>query len=422
MKPITLKIAVLATFLFPLGMFVTMSCEKEKSVIASAAFTFSGDTETAPATVQFNNTSSGLFYTWDFGDNESSTEVDPTHIYTQLGAYKVRLIAQGTSNVDTMTMEIFIGPILGQISTLNCASAINNEVLRVGSSASGVSSVIPYTGGNGRTHSGQIVTSTGVAGLTATLTAGSFADGPGNLTYQITGTPSASGTASFALNIGGQVCTLDRLVLSAMPTYPVNTVHCNPANPTIVNEVLNPVTGRVWMDRNWGASRVAQSSTDALAFGDLFQWGRRADGHQCRNSVTTTILSGINQPANGNFILATNAPSDWRNPQNGNLWQGVNGINNPCPSGFRLPTEIEFNAEMLSWVSDNASGAFTSPLKLSLAGVRLQNDGSIVTGEGIYWTSTVSGTGTRFFGFDQAGSASLISPRAIGISVRCIKN
>ncbi len=40
---------------------------------------------------------------------------------------------------------------------------------------------------------------------------------------------------------------------------------------------------------------------------------------------------------------------DWRSPQNDNLWQGVNGINNPCPSGYRLPTEAELEAERLSW-------------------------------------------------------------------------
>jgi hypothetical protein len=48
-----------------------------------------------------------------------------------------------------------------------------------------------------------------VTGLTATLSAGSFAIGTGNLSYSITGTPASGGTASFALNIGGQTCTLN---------------------------------------------------------------------------------------------------------------------------------------------------------------------------------------------------------------------
>ena len=63
---------------------------------------------------------------------------------------------------------------------------------------------------------------------------------------------------------------------------------------------------------------------------------------------------------------------DWRSPQNDNLWQGVNGINNPCPSGYRIPTEAELDAERLSWSSDNSAGAIASALKLPMAGYRTQ--------------------------------------------------
>jgi hypothetical protein len=124
--------------------------------------------------------------------------------------------------------------------------------------------------------------------------------------------------------------------------------------------VTNPATGKTWMDRNLGASQVATSSTDANAYGDLYQWGRGSDGHQCRNSPNTSTLSSTDQPGHGSFIFS---PSDWRSPQNGNLWQGLSGINNPCPSGYRLPTEAELNSERLSWISNNAAGAFASPLK-----------------------------------------------------------
>ena len=74
--------------------------------------------------------------------------------------------------------------------------------------------------------------------------------------------------------------------------------------PTEVVEVLNPDTGKTWMDRNLGASRAATSKTDEQAYGDLYQWGRGADGHQCRNSNTTTTLSSTDQPLNGDFILS----------------------------------------------------------------------------------------------------------------------
>ena len=81
------------------------------------------------------------------------------------------------------------------------------------------------------------------------------------------------------------------------------------------NTVVNSTTGKTWMDRNLGASQVATSSTDAAAYGDLYQWGRGADGHQIRTSGTTATLSSTDQPGNGNFILAPNSPYDWRSPQ-----------------------------------------------------------------------------------------------------------
>jgi hypothetical protein len=100
----------------------------------------------------------------------------------------------------------------GSITALTCASASNSGTLTAGVAASGVSSSVPYTGGNGGFHTGQTVTSTGVTGLTATLTAGRFEYSSGSVTYTITGTPSGAGTATFALNIGGQTCNLTRTV------------------------------------------------------------------------------------------------------------------------------------------------------------------------------------------------------------------
>ena len=105
----------------------------------------------------------------------------------------------------------------GSITTLNCAGATTTGTLTSGTAASGVSSSVPYTGGNGGSYAAQTVTSTGVTGLTATLAAGNFATGAGTLTYNITGTPSADGTASFAINIGGQSCTLTRTVAITIP-------------------------------------------------------------------------------------------------------------------------------------------------------------------------------------------------------------
>jgi uncharacterized protein (TIGR02145 family) len=191
---------------------------------------------------------------------------------------------------------------------------------------------------------------------------------------------------------------------------------------TNVNTVVNPITTKIWMDRNLGATRVATSSTDADSYGDLYQWGRGTDGHQIRTSGTTPTLSSTDTPVNGNFILASSSPSDWRSPQNTNLWQGVNGVNNPCPTGYRIPTDAELDAERSSWITQNTAGAFASPLKLPMAGGRYGSNGSLFDSEGDYWSSTVSGTNSRYLSFDSSSAGVYSTFRSLGLSVRCLKD
>jgi uncharacterized protein (TIGR02145 family) len=293
---------------------------------------------------------------------------------------------------------------LGVISALDCGSTNNNGAIREGQPASGVSSEIPYTGGNGGTHNGQTVNSTGVTGLTATLNAGTFANGSGSLTYTITGTSSVAGTASFALNIGYQSCTLTL---------------------SIAGDVTNPTTGKIWMDRNLGASQVATSSTDAASYGDLYQWGRAADGHQIRTSGTTATLSSADQPGHGDFITASGGERDWRSPRNDNLWQGVSGTNNPCPSGYRLPTEAEWAAEISNWIQPNGAGAFASPLKLPMAGYRRNDLNGVLIDDGNvggYWSSSVGGAFVYYVYLHTSNAFLTPRFRAHGFSVRCLKD
>lgn len=100
----------------------------------------------------------------------------------------------------------------GTITALDCTGVIKIGTLNNAIAASAVSADLSYTGGNGGTFAGQTVTSSGVGGLTATLLAGNLAAGAGTITYVISGTPATAGTASFALTIAGQNCTLNLTV------------------------------------------------------------------------------------------------------------------------------------------------------------------------------------------------------------------
>ena len=324
------------------------------------------------------------------------------------------------------TVVIPVASVAASLTTLNCASGATTGTLTSNTAASGVSTTIPYTGGNGGTYASQAVSSTGVLGLTANLAGGAIALGLGNLVYTITGTPAASGTASFAITIGGQTCTFSiPVVYNLVAQYPLGSVFCA-SGPTAIVDVTNPATGKIWMDRNLGASQVATSSTDAASYGDLYQWGRRTDGHQCRTSPTTSTLSSTDQPGNGNFIISNVTPNDWRSPQNNNLWQGMSGVNNPCPEGYRIPTETELNNERLTWSANNSGGAFASPLKLTLSGNRDGTNGSLnsVGTNSRYWTSTIQSNSSVTL--TLSSSNSMMSGTSIGringFTVRCIKN
>ena len=216
--------------------------------------------------------------------------------------------------------------------------------------------------------------------------------------------------------------------ISEANPYPLNSIFCGGA--TAIVDVTNPLTGAIWMDRNLGAAQVAINSTDVDAYGDLYQWGRRSDGHQCRTSDTTSTLSSTDKPSHSDFIYnilpppPQSVPQDWRSPQNGNLWQGLAGKNNPCPSGYRLPSDAELDTERLSWSSNDAAGAFASPLKLPSAGYRSPTDASLI-GVGSYaalWSNTLISSSSRRLDFGSLSSTVSGSSRGTGYSVRCIKD
>jgi len=148
--------------------------------------------------------------------------------------------------------------------------------------------------------------------------------------------------------------------------------------------------GRVWLDRNLGATRAATASNDSQAYGWSFQWGRGADGHQYLTSLTTATLSGANTPGHANFITSS---GDWRNPRNDSLWQGLAGINNPCPPGFRIPTGPEWTTFFTSSSVTNLGTAYSSALKMVGSGLREYSSGvQNYVGNGYYWSSTISGS------------------------------
>lgn len=254
-----------------------------------------------------------------------------------------------------------------------------------------------------------------IAGTTAS---GSFTNNITNLEFNTTYYIRAYATNAIGTGYGN-VVTLNTTNDTTKVRFIYNGVQ------VIYGVISNTSTGRKWMDRNLGASQAATASNDALSYGDLFQWGRGPDGHQLRTSDTSSTTSSTDAPGHGKYIKTINRPTDpldWRIPQNNGLWQGVSGINNPCPAGWRVPTQAEWEAEDIS----EGNAAFAK-LKLPIGGSRgLNGNYSGIGSYGSYWSSTIDYNSNPTFSVSFLFNASFAftaeSDRGGGKAVRCIKN
>jgi hypothetical protein len=217
-------------------------------------------------------------------------------------------------------------------------------------------------------------------------------------------------------------------------TLDVKVLHCGDVTFTYRGSTVSYGTifkhCLCWMDRNLGASNVGSSNTDANGYGDLFQWGRGSDNHQDRGSSTVAGPVDTDTPGHDNFITIVSIPEnptgDWRSPQNNNLWQGVNSTNNPCPTGWRLPTEDELQTEIDSWSPEDATGAWDSALKWPLSGKRWYNSGNMHDEQviGYVWSSSIDTPplpGSKRMAVNAADVNIAGDWRAYGYSVRCVR-
>lgn len=267
----------------------------------------------------------------------------------------------------------------------------------------------------------------------------------GTLTQGTAASGSSDGTASFAISIGGTSCSLTRAVGIYDRMYGLTI---NGANNH--NFIYYPVTGadgKTWLNNNLGAhyanqnhasfnpTQQATSATDHLAYGSLFQWGRAADGHELITWTSGSLGTPVNgttatrpesdTAANALFVTINSGNYDWRGTtQNNNLWQGVNGTNNPCPAGYRLPTNAELTTLVTTSNITNSATAASSAMKFTVSGVRDIGVGSLFTvgSGGNYRSSSVSGTNASYRFFNSGGTGTSNDFRAYGFTVRCLKN
>ena len=218
------------------------------------------------------------------------------------------------------------------------------------------------------------------------------------------------------------------------------------------------IDGVVWAPVNCG-----YHATD-YQWGKLYQWGRKyGQGYfgglydnegeigEVSDATTPEFLEGSVSLADGQsaenkniFFICPDYPLDWLYSQDNTLWNSGSEESpqkteyDPCPKGWRVPTNAEFNelrqnrsswtkndlGQRGYWFSGSSSYSSRTPrVFLSAAGQRSDDDGETSNRgrKGYYWSSKSNAPYVLNFLLENGNCGMYSSYRAGGYSVRCVQ-
>ena len=227
----------------------------------------------------------------------------------------------------------------------------------------------------------------------------------------------------------------------------------DPKDPLTYDEGV-VINGIRWATRNVASHGKFVENPEE--HGALFQWGRTGDGHEQRTSPSyptndTSFESGTVSDAaafdvNGQIVnthaaygkfIKDNQKGLWRSPQNDALWNSgtatapVKTVNDPCPRGWRVPTQAEYQSLVdagSKWTNTSVAGRIfgggDNTLFLPAASYRGFSHGAInyIDTGGEYWSSTVYDDGAAYalgFGSNYVNCSGNYR-YCRGLSVRCV--
>jgi uncharacterized protein (TIGR02145 family) len=220
-------------------------------------------------------------------------------------------------------------------------------------------------------------------------------------------------------------------------------------------------------------THTPSNAYDKTVYGDLYQWGRKKDGHEDRAIMVDGTESSYrdsefgvpvdsldvngqiqeDKTIYGKFIRRNGGASDWRaypdaDPNNtitspADAWTWADATNDPCkdptsslPPGlaWRVPSQLEWLQihQNNTWVWHIGSisgyeikpGGAANPTSFFLpsAGTRVRDGYLYDISYGYYWSSTASGTTSYnlFFTSANINPVSVSNTRTHGFSVRCV--
>lgn len=189
-------------------------------------------------------------------------------------------------------------------------------------------------------------------------------------------------------------------------------------------------------DLIWAPVNCGYHPTD-YPCGKLYQWGRK-DGQGYSDNITKvyTNVSDLSTIDSSTFYLSDENWYSGSSPAPNDLWGASKTEYDPCPNGWRVPTETELKSlGSRKWVKNTditgtGTGTYqgakfgTSPntLFLPATGHRYGSDGS--SGHpywAVYFTSTTSGNRARAIDYEADEVEWGTYARASGLAVRCVK-